>query len=296
MDQLSGKIAFITGGASGIGLAMAEAFGHEGMGVMLADIEVEALGAAVAGLRARQIRAEAIVCDVASRDSLRAAALETIAKFGKVHVVCNNAGVGAGGPLGSVPARDWDWVIDVNLKGVIYGTEIFTPLIESHGEGGHFVNTASIAGLLSPAGMEPYCATKFAVVAMSEGWALQLAQRNIGVSILCPGFVKTRIFESRRNRPDAYGPDVRTAPPADAPPSPVLNGIPVEPVGARVVEAVKAGELYVFTHPEFKGPVEARFARIVAAFDAAAASPALAALPKRDAPAANLATTSISPI
>lgn len=286
MQDLKGKVAFITGGASGIGLAMAEAFGREGMSVMLADIEEKALAAALEELRAKQIRAEGVVADVTSRDSLRRAALETIAKFGKVHVVCNNAGVGAGGPMGQVAERDWDWVLDVNVKGVIYGTEIFMPLIESHGEGGHYVNTASMAGMVSAPGMEPYNASKFAVVAMSEGWAVQLAAKNIGVSILCPGYVKTRIHESRRNRQADYG---QAEPGAflggeGAADSPVLSGIPTGPVAARVVEAVKANELYIFTHPEFRPFVEARFQRILAAFDASAASPALAALPPRAPP------------
>jgi NAD(P)-dependent dehydrogenase (short-subunit alcohol dehydrogenase family) len=280
MQDLNGKVAFITGGASGIGLSMAEAFGREGMAVMLADIEEQALERAVAGLRERQIRAEGVVADVACRASIQSAAAATIAALGKVHVVCNNAGVGAGGPFGTVTPSDWDWVIDVNLKGVVYGMETFAPLIEQHGEGGHFVNTASLAGMVSPPGMEPYCATKFAVVAMSEGWAQQLAPMNIGLSVLCPGFVKTRINESRRNRQAAYGPDERAPPPPDAPPSRVLSGIPVEPVGRRVVEAVKANELYIFTHPGSREGVAARFERILAAFDAAEASPSLADIPR----------------
>jgi NAD(P)-dependent dehydrogenase (short-subunit alcohol dehydrogenase family) len=280
MQDLSGKVAFITGGASGIGLSMAQAFGAEGMAVMLADIEAEALERAVAGLRERQIRAEGVVADVASRASVQAAAEATVAAFGRVHLVCNNAGVGAGGPFGTVTPSDWDWVIDVNLKGVVFGVETFAPLIEAHGEGGHFVNTASLAGMVSPPGMEPYCATKFAVVAMSEGWAQQLAPLNIGVSVLCPGFVKTRINESRRNRQASYGPDERAPPPPDAPPSRVLTGIPVEPVGRRVVEAVKANELYIFTHPGSKAGVAARFDRILAAFDVAESSPALAEVPR----------------
>lgn len=281
MEDLKGKVAFITGGASGIGLAMAEAFGREGMSVMLADIEAKALSAAVEELRAKQVRAEGVICDVGSRASLRAAALETIAKFGKVHVVCNNAGVGAGGILGEVPESDWNWIVDVNLLGVVYGTEVFAPLIASHGEGGHFVNTASMAGMVSPPGMEPYCATKFAVVAMSEGWAGQLAAQNIGVSILCPGFVKTRIHESRRNRQDSYGPESKEAP-AEFAASPVLSGIPVGPVAKRVVEGIKANDLYIFTHPEFRGAVQMRFARIMAGFDAADASTALKELPARE--------------
>jgi NAD(P)-dependent dehydrogenase (short-subunit alcohol dehydrogenase family) len=286
MQDLRGKTAFVTGGASGIGLAMAEAFGREGMNVMIADIEPAALAKAVDELRAKQVRAEGVVADVASRDSLRAAALQTIAKFGKVHVVCNNAGVATGGMLGTVPEKDWDWILDVNLKGVVYGMEVFEPLIESHGEGGHFVNTASMAGMVSPPTMEPYCATKFAVVAMSEGWAGQLAAKNIGVSILCPGFVQTRIHESRRNRPEAYGADERQnrseAELVSA--AAVTGGIPVGPVGARVVEAIKDNDLYIFTHPEMKAATEMRFQRILDAFDKSAKSPAILALPPRAAP------------
>jgi len=283
MQDLNGKVAFITGGASGIGLAMAKVFGRVGMKVMLADIEAGALAAAVEELRGLQVRAEGVVADVTSRDSLKSAALETIARFGKVHLVCNNAGVGSGGAFGTVPPKDWAWVVDVNQLGVVYGMEIFAPLMLSHGEGGHFVNTASMAGMVSPPGMEPYCATKFAVVAMSEGWAAQLGPRGIGVSILCPGFVKTRIHESRRNRPAGYGADERP-PGFDANlTSPVLTGIPTGPVAERVLEGVLDNDLYIFTHPEMKGAVEARFANILAAFDKSAASPALAVLPARAA-------------
>ncbi len=271
MRDLKGKTAFITGGASGIGLAMARTFGREGMSVMLADIDGEALASAVEELRASQVRAEGVVADVTSRDSLRAAALRTIARFGKVHLVCNNAGVFSGGPFGSVPERDWGWVVDVNQLGVVYGMEIFAPLIISHGEGGHFVNTASMAGMVGVPGMEPYCATKFAVVAMSEGWAAQMAPHDIGVSILCPGFVKTRIHESRRARPATYGPDT-LAPGLDALiAQPVLAGLDVEPVAERVLEAVLDNDLYVFTHPEMRTAVEARFQAILAAFDKSAA-------------------------
>ena len=290
MDDLRGKVAFITGGASGIGLAMAEAFGHEGMSVMLADIEAAALTKAVEELRTKQVRAEGVVADVTSRASLRTAALETIAKFGKVHVVCNNAGVGGGGAFGQVPERDWDWVVDVNLMGVVYGMEVFEPLIASHGEGGHFVNTASMAGMLSAPGMEPYSATKYAVVGMSEGWQAQLAPLNIGVSVLCPGFVQTRIHESRRNRPDAYGADTARSEPGmeEMVAAAVAAGIPAGLVAARVVEAIKDNDLYIFTHPEFKEVTNARFQRILAAFDKSASSKALSVLPKRDTPTPSL--------
>lgn len=288
MQDLKGKTAVITGGASGIGLAMAEAMGREGMNVMLADIEASALHAAVENLRSKQVRAEGVVADVTRRDSVRAAALETIAKFGKVHVVCNNAGVGAAGAFGEVPERDWDWVIDVNLKGVVYGMETFVPLIESHGEGGHIVNTASMAGMVSPPTMEPYCATKFAVVAMSEGWAAQLGPRNIGVSILCPGFVQTRIHESRRNRPAGYGADTLGEPSAASliSAAAVTGGIPVGPVAGRVIEAIRDNDLYVFTHTEYKPIVEQRFQAILAAFDKSAGSAALSSLAPRATPGA----------
>ncbi len=205
MKDFKGKTAFVTGGASGIGLSMARQFGRAGMNVVVADIDERAARGAAERLVSEQIKAVPVVVDVTDRGSVRESALEAIAAFGKIHLVCNNAGVAVGGPIGTVKDRDWDWIIDVNLKGVIYGVETFVPLIKGHGEGGHFVNTASMAGMISPPGMEPYTATKFAVVAMSEGWAAQLAPFNIGVSVLCPGFVRTRIHESGRARQDKYG-------------------------------------------------------------------------------------------
>jgi NAD(P)-dependent dehydrogenase (short-subunit alcohol dehydrogenase family) len=274
MQDLRGKTAFITGGASGLGLAMAKAFGEAGMNVMLADIEEAPLAAAAAELEARQVKVATVLCDVADRVAVEAAARETVAAFGKVHLVCNNAGVGAGGPIDEVPAADWDWIVGVNLMGVVYGTETFLPLIRAHGEGGCFVNTASMAGMISPPLLEPYSATKFAVVALSEGWAAQLAPENIHVAVLCPGFVKTRIDESGRARPERFG-GPRPPAPRDTP-SPVQSGIDPDIVGRRVLEAVRNRERYIFTHPDMRGLVEARFAGILAGFDAAAASPAVA--------------------
>jgi NAD(P)-dependent dehydrogenase (short-subunit alcohol dehydrogenase family) len=283
MKELRGKTAFVTGGASGLGFAMAESFGREGMKVMIADIELATAQAKVEVLRAQQIEAECVAVDVTSRDSLRAGAQATIAKFGKVHVVCNNAGIGAGGLFGGVPEGDWDWVIDVNLKGVVYGMEVFAPLLESHGEGGHFVNTASMAGHISPPGMEPYCATKFAVVAMSEGWQAQLAAKNIGVSVLCPGLVSTNIYNGRRNRQNAiYGEKDADFGSADLEQQRawMAGGMDSAVVGERVVEAVKDDELYIFTHVEYEGVVRQRFERVMAAFEKSKRSPALSTLPK----------------
>jgi len=279
IGDFKGKTAFITGAASGIGLSMGRIFGQAGMNVVVADIDEKAAKAAADTLASVQIKAHPVRCDVADRGSLRAAALEAVAAFGKVHLVCNNAGVAVGGPIGTVRERDWDWIIDVNLKGVVHGMETFVPLIRGHGEGGHFVNTASMAGMVSPPGMEPYCATKFAVVAMSEGWAMQLAPENIGVSVLCPGYVRTRIHESGRARQDRYGgigdvdPGVGGAR-EDAVKN-IMSGIDPDIVAARVLEAVKAGELHIFTHVAFKPIVEARFQSILEAFDKSAKSPAL---------------------
>jgi NAD(P)-dependent dehydrogenase (short-subunit alcohol dehydrogenase family) len=294
MKEFRGKTAFVTGGASGIGLSMARAFGRAGMNVVLADIDETAAKAAADQLASEQIKAVPVVCDVTDRANVRAAALEAIAAFGKVHVVCNNAGVAVGGPIGMVKDRDWDWILDVNLKGVIYGTETFVPLIRSHGEGGHIVNTASMAGMIAPAGMEPYTATKFAVVAMSEGWAQQLAPFDIGVSVLCPGFVRTRIHESGRARQDKYGGtgdvDALGGGASEAAQM-VLSGIDPDVVGARVVEAIRDNDLYIFTHPMFKEFVAARFAGIMAAFDKSAQSEALKAVKEWAPPTPRVAVT-----
>ena len=273
MEDVRGKTAFITGGASGLGLAMAHAFGEAGMNVMLADIEEAPLQQAVAELEARQIRVGSVLCDVAIRQALVEGAAKTIETFGKVHVVCNNAGVGAGGPIDQVRHSDWDWVVAVNLMGVVYGMETFLPLIRSHGEGGCFVNTASMAGHISPPGMEPYSATKFAVVAMSEGWAGQLAPENINVAVLCPGFVKTKINQSGRVRQAQYGGPTVSEIVAN---SAVENGIDPARVGQRVLEAIRAKERYIFTHPDMRAFVQARFAGLMSAFDVADSSPALA--------------------
>ena len=277
MKDLKGKTAFVTGGASGIGLGMARAFGREGMNVVLADIDKAAAKAAAQVLVSEQIKAVPVRVDVADRAGVRAAALEAIAAFGKIHVVCNNAGVAIGGAIDNVRDSDWDWIIDVNLKGVVYGVETFVPLIKSHGEGGHIINTASLAGIISGPGSEPYSATKFAVVAMSEGWAAQLAPMGIGLSVLCPGYVRTQIASSGRGRQDRYGGhapsgfDAFSSQVSQA----VANGLDPDIVGARVVEAIRDGDLYIFTDPRFREVVEMRFARIRAGFDAASASPAL---------------------
>ncbi|HEX2365720.1 MAG TPA: SDR family NAD(P)-dependent oxidoreductase, partial [Bradyrhizobium sp.] len=206
MREFKGKTAFVTGGASGIGLSMAKAFAEAGMNVMLADVEQGALDRALKDLSQYGNHVLGIACDVADPDQVERAAQATFSAFGKVHVLCNNAGVAAGGGIDQISVDNWRWVVDVNLMGVVYGVRSFLPHIRSHGEGGHIVNTASMAGMINGMGFSPYAATKFAVVAMSEGLRMQLQPLGIGVSVLCPYFVRTRIGESGRNRPERYGP------------------------------------------------------------------------------------------
>ena len=195
----------MTGGAAGIGLALGRAFARSGMKVMLADIETDALQTAVESLQEISPDISGIVCDVADAESVERAAQAAFDAFGRVHVVCNNAGVAAGGGIDHISLDNWRWVIDVNLMGVLHGIKSFLPHIRAHGEGGHIVNTASMAGMQTGLGFSPYGASKFAVVSMSEGLRHQLKPLGIGVSVLCPSFVRTRIGESGRNRPERYG-------------------------------------------------------------------------------------------
>jgi NAD(P)-dependent dehydrogenase (short-subunit alcohol dehydrogenase family) len=277
MQDLVGKTAFVTGGANGIGLALAQAFAEAGMNVMLADVEQGALAAAVERLRDFGPKVRGLICDVADPISVDQAANTTFEAFGNVHVVCNNAGVAGGSGIDNISLDTWRWVLDVNLMGVLHGIRTFLPRIRAHGEGGHIVNTASMAGLESGLGFSPYATSKFAVVAMSEGLARQINPLGIGVTVLCPGFVRTHISASARNRPERYGP----APGLD-PESPEgrlaaesarrqQSGLDPSDVAARTLSAIRKGELYVFTHPEMHADVKARFAAIEAAMDEAAA-------------------------
>jgi NAD(P)-dependent dehydrogenase (short-subunit alcohol dehydrogenase family) len=277
MREFVGKAAFVTGGASGIGLALGRAFAEAGCKVMLADIEKAALDAAVASLSGSGREIRGIVCDVTDPASVDAAAQATFFAFGKVHILCNNAGVGAPGGIDHIALDNWRWVVDVNLIGVVNGVRAFLPHMRAHGEGGHIVNTASMAGMVnSRQGFAPYPATKYAVVGMSEGLAMEVKPLGIGVSILCPGVVRTNILESARNRPQRYGP----ATPADTT-NPryarfaerVRTGMDPAEVARRVLAAIRDDELYVFTHPVMRGVVEERFRAILAAFDRAAATP-----------------------
>jgi NAD(P)-dependent dehydrogenase (short-subunit alcohol dehydrogenase family) len=276
MREFLGKTAFVTGGASGIGLALGRAFAESGMKVMLADIEADALSAAVDRLRGIGPEIRGVICDVADASSVEQAARDTFEAFGKVHVLCNNAGVAGGSGIDDISIDNWRWVIDINLMGVVHGIAAFLPHMRAHGEGGHIVNTASMAGMQSGLGFSPYAASKFAVVAMSEGLALELKPSGIGVSVLCPGFVRTRIGESGRNRPTRYGPapTLDPASPAGALAAYIAErlqaGLEPSLVAERVLAAIAADQFYVFTHPEMRGEVDDRFAAIQAALDQAA--------------------------
>ena len=278
MQELAGKTAFVTGAASGIGFALSRRFAEAGMNVMLADIETDALVAAAENLHAITPHVRGVGCDVADPVSVERAAKASYEAFGSVHVVCNNAGVGGGSGIDNVALDTWRWVIDVNLMGVLHGIRTFLPHIRAHGEGGHIVNTASMAGMNSGLGFSPYSASKFAVVNMSEGLAKQLAPLGIGVTVLCPGFVRTRIWESGRNRPERYGP-TQIPDPTSAAGKLVAQlaelgraGLDATDVAAQVLTAIRENELYVFTHPgaDWRAELEERFATILAAMDKAA--------------------------
>jgi NAD(P)-dependent dehydrogenase (short-subunit alcohol dehydrogenase family) len=262
MKELAGKTAFVTGAASGIAQAGAK--------VMLCDFEEAALSAAVAELKKTNVDVDSVRADVSLKTELQAAAEATTARYGNVHILVNNAGVGGGGPYGVWTDPGWNWTLGVNLMAVIWGIEIFGPLIEKHGEGGHIVSTASIAGLIS-GGSNSYNVSKYGVVALSEGLRIELAPRGIGVSVLCPGFVRTQILNSRRNLPERFAGAFRGQPTDPlayaALRERVAHGIDPAYVGELVREGIENDWPYIFTDTEFEPIVEMRFARIREGFN-----------------------------
>ncbi|MCU1361442.1 MAG: short-chain alcohol dehydrogenase [Ilumatobacteraceae bacterium] len=259
--ELSDKVAVVTGGASGIGRAMAERFKANGMHVVIADIEPDALRAT-----ADELGVHGVVVDVSSADSVAALADEVIARFGAVNLLCNNAGVGGGGRIVDQTLNDWKWVIDVNLWGVVHGLHSFLPHLLVAPGGAHIVNTASMAGMAAWPGIGPYNATKYAVVGISETLAVELAGTGVGISVLCPGVVSTNIFTSQRNRPDRLR---NETPKAAARQSNVelMQQLGISPavVADRVAEAIIDDRFWIFTHPELLDAVETRHAGIMAA-------------------------------
>jgi NAD(P)-dependent dehydrogenase (short-subunit alcohol dehydrogenase family) len=254
VEELRGKVAVITGGASGIGLAMARRFSAEEMKVVIADIEAPALAEAAGRLRAEGADVLDVVTDVSQAVQVEELAERTVAHYGTVHVVCNNAGVSGAGPVWEIPLGEWEWVLGVNLWGVIHGVRSFVPRLLRAGEG-HIVNTASMAGLLGLYTSAPYAVSKFGVVALSESLyhQLEIAGTPVGVSVLCPAWVRTRIHESGRNRPTAAGEpgmtdlDEQTRQAMDRI---IAAGMDPAAVAEKVVAAVRSRQFYVLPHDD----------------------------------------------
>ena len=278
MKHLEDKVAFVTGGASGIGLGIATALAQAGVKVMLADIEKAALDKAVEGLKRTNAAVDGVVVDVSLRAAVEEGAAKTIERFGKVHILVNNAGVGGEGPMARWTNAGWDWVLGVNLLSVIYGFQTFAPLMKQHGEGGHIVSTASMAGMIQTQNAQ-YGLTKHAVVALSEATRGELAGQGIGVSVLCPGFIRTNILESARNVPSRFvgtnaapfsatrAPDEATKQMIEFVRQRIDGGIDPLYVGELVREAIEDDVLYVFTDTEFEPMFDQRVAEIKKGFD-----------------------------
>ncbi len=270
MDDLNGKVAVITGGASGIGLATARALAARGTRLVLADIEPRTLERAVADLAAEGAAVEGVACDVGREADVQRLADAAFSRMGAVHVVFNNAGVAVGGPMAAMKRSDWEWLFQVNLWGPVHGIAAFVPRMIEQGQGGHVLFTSSFAGLVPNAELGPYCVTKYGVVAMAEVLARELRPHGIGASVLCPMRVATRIGESERNRPDALGgpassPRVRDQGEGNADMAGRVLG--VDEVAAQIVDAIVANRLYILPHEESRALIRRRFDRIDRTFE-----------------------------
>jgi NAD(P)-dependent dehydrogenase (short-subunit alcohol dehydrogenase family) len=255
MQDFRGKVAVVTGGASGIGRALVDRFAAEGMQVVVADVEDAALAATERELRERKADVLAVKTDVSSAEQVQALADATIARFGKVHVICNNAGVSVGGPMWEHTLADWQWVLGVNLWGVIHGIRTFVPIMLQQGEPAHVVSTASIAGLTSNPFLGVYNATKHAVVTLSETLVQELRTIGapIGVSVLCPGFVQTGIADSSRNRPAALSQGADRTRPSELEQlirQAIAAGMPPAQVAEVVLTAIREDRFYALSHPD----------------------------------------------
>jgi NAD(P)-dependent dehydrogenase (short-subunit alcohol dehydrogenase family) len=271
MQDVAGKVAFITGGASGVGFGLAVSFAQVGMKIVLADMRPEPLARAEAHLQRSGAQVLALPLDVTDRNAYCQAADRAEAAFGKVHVLCNNAGIGLLGPLKSARYDDWDWVLGVNLGGVVNGLQTLLPRMLSHGEGGHIVTTASVAGLFAGAGAGIYTTSKMAVVGMMECLRGELAGDGIGVSVLCPHLVRTDIHQHASLRPERFSNSGyragATAGGASDPGVKALVDVGMDPleVGRRVLRGILQNDLYILTHPEIEPIVRERFEAILAA-------------------------------
>lgn len=276
MKDFKGRTAFITGAASGIGLGLARAFLDRGMNVMMCDVEEAALKQAVHSLSNHGDRVASVLADVSVGEEVHKAAEKAFATYGKVHILCNNAGVSRAGYVEEVPLSDWEWVIGVNLYGMIYGLRAFLPHMKAHGEPSHIVSTSSMSGLTPKALAGTYGATKFAIVGLSHVLAEELEGTNVGVSVLCPGWTRTSMPDNGRNRPARFGG------PLDYRKDPKLTernkmyvegsraGLDPLDLAALVIRAIEENEFYIITQPNRRGDVQARYDELMRAFDAAA--------------------------
>jgi NAD(P)-dependent dehydrogenase (short-subunit alcohol dehydrogenase family) len=260
MQDVKGKVAFITGGASGAGFGMAKVFLKNGMKVVIADIRRDSLDRAMAQLNGPDIHA--VQLDVTDREAYVGAADEAERIFGKVHVVCNNAGINLFVPIEDCTYNDWDWVMGVNFGGVVNGIQTFIPRIRRHGEGGHIVNTASMAAFLPAASAGIYTAAKFGVRGLSEALRLSLYRHNIGVSCFCPGLINSAIYESEKVRPQNLSSPDNTAKNQEFMRKlPEIHKFGMEPeeVGEKVLAGIRKNSMYIFSHPEFKDEMRELF-------------------------------------
>ncbi len=265
MQDFKGRVAVVTGGGSGLGRAMALTFANQGMHIAIADVDVAAADAVAAEIRAKGVKATTANVDVTDRAQMGAFADRVFAELGSCDVLCNNAGVATFKPVQNYEDRDWDWVVGVDLIGVIYGLQAFLPRMIAAKRGGHIVNTSSIAGQVPLGNITSYHTAKYAVVGLSDSLGIDLAGENIGCSVLCPGLVKTRIAQSGRNRPDRFGGPEPTAAAVNA--GIEATGYDPMHVAELVLRAVQQNQPYILTHPEYRPQVEARFDRIFAAYD-----------------------------
>jgi NAD(P)-dependent dehydrogenase (short-subunit alcohol dehydrogenase family) len=263
MKDFQGKTAVITGAASGIGRALSLDFARRGMNIVAADIESGTLEAVRGEIEEEGVMCLPVKTDVADLASVQALADQAFEKFGAVHVLCNNAGVSSGGKLQHATYQDWQWVLGVNLWGVIHGVLAFVPRMIEQKQEAHIVNTGSMAGLIASQGLGVYNTSKYAVVGLSETLLRDLRDTGVGVSVLCPMGVSTRIRESARNRPESLKEDMAPYEPPDL----VGNYISPEETSRLVINAIEKNELYVLTHPESEEFVARRFERIRKAFD-----------------------------
>jgi NAD(P)-dependent dehydrogenase (short-subunit alcohol dehydrogenase family) len=263
--EVEGKVAFITGGGSGVGLGMAKAFVGAGMRVAIADIREDHLEQATAELGGE---AHAIRLDVTDREAFARAADETERVLGNVHVLCNNAGINLFNDIADATYQDWDWVLGVNLGGVVNGVVTFVPRIKAHGDGGHVVNTASMAAFIAGPGAGIYTTAKFAVHGLSDALRWSLLPHGIGVSMVCPGLGKSKIYESDRIRPVELSTDVT---PADEEFMRILPGLheagmDPDEIGEKILRAIRENLFYVFTHPDHRDELRGIFDETIAAF------------------------------